>query len=361
MKIKRIVETLTLVFCIIFSGCGEKKEKITVTGADGTVYESYQDCCANQDFEAAHRYLAKMKNDHSYNIDEAAEFVFKQEALYLMSMNDEIAKKRILYLLKEEEDNEDHVLMLIDLAIDNDDEAFVKTLANRLSVSDGSINVKLMDYLLPKNPEENKAFLASLFRKLTLGENSLLELAMRTDDRELVLQLIDERNGLDWDKILAWAIQNRDDIIIERLATPYLIENNSGLANYLADSKSRKHADLLFSALLDTEESIPNQPQLGIQKNWTHSERDLFCEKCEEYESKVKKHNDKCQQILDLAIKHKNQYLAQRAMGKLRSNISHTLLPDQNNYHCTKVAVDNTQVDIIKKSYQDALRNGAFK
>jgi len=359
MKTIRFAEALFVAFCLILSACGEKK--ITVKGKDGTEYESYQECCANQDFEAAHRYLAKMKNDHSYNFDEAAEFVFRQEALFLMSMNDEIAKKRILYLLKEEEDNEDHVLMLIDLAIDNDDEAFVKTLANRLSVSYGNINGKLMDYLLPKNPEENKAFLASLFRKLETGGNSLLELAMRTDDRELVLQLIDGRNGLDWDKMLAWAIQNRDDIIIERLSTPYLIRNNSSLANYLADSKSRKHAELLFSALLDTEEEIPNQPQLGIQKNWTWQERDAFCDVCEEYESKVKKHNDKCQQILDLAIKHKNQYLAQRAMGKLRSNISHTLLPDQNNYHCTKVAVDNTQVDIIKKSYQDALRNGAFK
>ena len=126
------------------------KDKITVTGSDGKVYESYQECCAANDYEAAHLFLAKIQNSESeaYSYSEAKEYIFKNEALFLMSHGDETAKNRIIYLLKEEGNDDDHTSMLIDLAIENDDDAFVKKLANQYSESASEESLqKLMSYL----------------------------------------------------------------------------------------------------------------------------------------------------------------------------------------------------------------------
>ena len=48
-------------------GCGNNG--ITVTGGDGKVYESYQECCAANDYEAAHLFLAKIQNSELWDLD----------------------------------------------------------------------------------------------------------------------------------------------------------------------------------------------------------------------------------------------------------------------------------------------------
>lgn len=104
-------------------GCTEKYGKVSVIGADGKEYYSYQDACRNQDFDAAHRFLDEMKNKKAqkdFDYSEANEEVFRLEALYLASHNDEQMNKRILYLLNEDETNErtfkKRCKMLIDIA-----------------------------------------------------------------------------------------------------------------------------------------------------------------------------------------------------------------------------------------------------
>jgi len=59
LKAKFFVFALCLAVTLL-SACGEKK--ITVKGADGTEYESYQECCAAQDIQVSHQFLVKMKN-----------------------------------------------------------------------------------------------------------------------------------------------------------------------------------------------------------------------------------------------------------------------------------------------------------
>ena len=151
---KRMIKLATCCLAIfLLSACGEKK--ITVKGVDGTEYESYQECCAANDFTAAHQFLAKMEkyNEPANELAAAKKIVFKKEALYLMSMGDEEAKKRIIYLLKEDENNVLQIPMLIDLAIDNDDADFVMALINQYGRSIRSIP-KLSSYLLSKNTTE---------------------------------------------------------------------------------------------------------------------------------------------------------------------------------------------------------------
>lgn len=160
-------------------GCGIKvkgADGIKVKGADGTEYESYQECCAANDYDAAHLFLTKMKNNISkiYEsederaYEEAKEYVFKKEALFLMSQGDDAAKKRIIYLLKEEGGNDAHVSMLIDLAMENDDADFVNTLIKQYTreIEDEDIQ-KLFNFFVEKQDE------GFVFKILTDIENKI--------------------------------------------------------------------------------------------------------------------------------------------------------------------------------------------
>ncbi len=190
------------VFCLavcLLSACGEKK--ITVKGADGTEYESYQECCAAQDFQAAHQFLAKMKNaiiekessSEKYQAEkmfnEAKEEVFKQEALFLMSQNNEEAQSRILYLLKEEGDNTDHIDMLVDLAIENDDEDFVKALTKQYKGSISSdILRKIVEFLYIEKGDRNLDFVQTMLNRYNKSE-LLLDAAVEKGNEDLVVSL----------------------------------------------------------------------------------------------------------------------------------------------------------------------------
>ena len=50
---------MSLFICVllVMIACGEGKKKAEVTGADGTVYTSYQDACRNLDFNAAYKII----------------------------------------------------------------------------------------------------------------------------------------------------------------------------------------------------------------------------------------------------------------------------------------------------------------
>lgn len=216
---------------IAFCGCGEKK--ITVKGADGTEYESYQECCAAQDFQAAHQFLAKMQNAainmedgdaknnaaRAYKI--AYEEVFKQEALFLMSQGDDAAKKRLIYLLKEEGDNNSHVSMLIDLAIENDDEAFVKVLANQYSSYVERENLKkLMIYLSSKQNKDDKEYLVNLAKRLA-NNKFLCDIALNFND----------------------------DKLLDEYAASYLSLYDEDILNYLAQKNQKKYSEKIISLL----------------------------------------------------------------------------------------------------------------
>jgi len=139
-----------VVCCIAVVAVTSCRKKVVVKGENGQEYESYQECCAANDFEAAHLYLAKMQNEEVEGYSAAKEYIFQKEALYLMSLGDEGAKKRIIYLLKEEGDDKAIISKLIDLAIVNDDAEFVMTLINQYD--DGNINnPTVISYLVSKN------------------------------------------------------------------------------------------------------------------------------------------------------------------------------------------------------------------
>lgn len=286
----------------ILSACG-----ISVKGADGTEYETYQECCSAQDFEAAHLYLAKMENamgddyDKQKEYEAAREYVFKQETLYLMSIGDETAKKRILYLLKEEGNNNERVDMLIDLAIDNDDEEFVKVLLNHLHKYDEECIAKVIEYMSSKSNEDNSD-------------------------------------------------------VIEQLVKTYLSLENNYIINYLASSNNREHDEMILGLLTAKQQEISQRP---------NNHFDAWCgdgdRLCENYVSSVKKYNASCLDILGIAIKNRNKNLAQRAVSLFRPNI-HWESKEKNNRTWTyKVTPDNNELKEAKTTLNEAIHSGVFK
>lgn len=328
-------------FWLLFnSGKDETTEEITyaVKGADGTEYESYQECCAAQDFQAAHQFLAKIENseDSKFDLNNAKEYVFKQEALYLMSLSDEQAKKRILYLLKEEGGNNGHIDMLIDLAIENDDEDFVKTLANQIKNDSEQMLKKVMEYLSSKDSEANKTYIISLLKK--------------HDEKSLLLN---------------FAINNGDRELIDEYIARDLSLSNNNILNYLAATKEKKDAELIIGLLIAEEGKISKKPQIGIVKfayiGGSESDETLFSNTCNEYKKNVENYNSLLQKVLGLAIKNKNHYLAQRVVSMFKPNIHKEDLGWINRLYTYKITADNDNINSAKSTYQEAVRSGAFK
>ena len=94
---------------LLLMACAGKSEK----GADSTKYESYQEACTANDFEAAYDIIEKQKGAfdkredfkpwQKFDYEGAKFYVFEHEANYLMEQGNDQSTKRLLYLVKENE------------------------------------------------------------------------------------------------------------------------------------------------------------------------------------------------------------------------------------------------------------------
>ena len=86
--------------------CGGKIGSNAIIGENGKEYESYREACRDGDFDAAHKFLDRMKEDvedwaSNEKFQEAEDYVFNYEVNALISQNSEEANTRIIYLLNE--------------------------------------------------------------------------------------------------------------------------------------------------------------------------------------------------------------------------------------------------------------------
>ena len=363
MNMKRII--FFSIYCIavfLLTACGEKK--ITVKGADGTEYESYQECCAAQDFQAAHQYLAKLKNSNSEELQmqwyDAKLYVFKQEALFLMSIGDDSAKKRLLYLLKEESgENEDNPYLdnreknyinrllykLIDIAIENDDESFVKTLANQFR---GDVNdemlTKLIEYLSRRDINENCDYLISLLKKL--NETKVL---------------------------IDYAINSGNMKLVEDVAFKSLNIQDYELLSQLASLKIKKISDDILSLIskykIKGSRVPPSTYYEDVLDYNRYGDKD-YNRNYADYISSINEYNKVCDQILEIAINRGNDYLARNVLLMYKEDViklkggDGVKTPDgkkleEDYYYC--VYYRNDSKNNAQKRYREAKMNGAFK
>lgn len=173
---------------------------ITVVGSDSSVYKSYEDACHAQDYEAAHKYLVAMKKAGSSDYKNAREFVFSQEALFLISQNDEVSTKRLFFLLEEDAQEIDkrtrdtRCNTIIELAIKQNNQALVEqTLGQYYEHIDEPVLRRIYEYLYSGGRVTDKNYIIDLLLK-NGGVGIMVEDAIsRQDDATLFLIL--EKGG----------------------------------------------------------------------------------------------------------------------------------------------------------------------
>jgi len=335
---------------------------IKVKGVDGKEYKSYQAACAAQDFTAAHEYLAILKNraDKRYRYrslyEVGVDYVFKQECLYLLSMDDEeFATKRIVFLLKEAQaddtdswNNDSRCNWLMDLAIDMDKEEFVKSLTRLYKEKiPKPILKKVVDYLYVQKGKVNTDFLISLLdRNDQLG--LLINAALANGNEKYAIELAKR-----YDK----CIELDDKNIISKLAS----------------KKDRSLSDAIIKAL--SAITINGTPYPAGLHDYYDSQRNLNSnsEKSSHYRyaDDIADYNKHCESILNIAIASGNQYLAQKVLVQFRerpvfiegSSRSEIKAPDGtliDGNHSFLYSSDEDK-KAAQKRYQEAVRNGAFK
>lgn len=408
MKKYLLILAMISLALIFISSCGENTNNgsnISVNGSDGTTYTSYQECCSAGDFVAAHQFLDKMEANNVGNIEVAREYVFRKEAIYLFSLNDDSAKKRIIYLLKEDDtsdvSNSNRCNTLIELAIDADEEDFVKKLTNQYKSKIPTTTLrKIVNYLYVEKGERNNQFVTDLLQKNN-AIGLMLDVLVQTDDENGLISQINSFNGdlefqtfknvmeyltnrnnknvntyfsklasmvKDDYNMIQYAIERKQISIVRKLIPNEIRKTDKVLISQLASINDKTVSERILGLLTEEEKELPNRPPLGIVKSDHYGKLD---NSYEYYNSSVKDYNDVCRSILDVAITSKNQYLAQRVISKVKQTLSSQDLGDwcqvveksrnHSVYEAFKISLDNSECNAIKASYQEAVRSGAFK
>lgn len=350
-------------YCLCLLACHGCNGGITVIGENGQKYESYQECCAANDYEAAHQYLAKIQNSQDENsgviYNEAKDYVFQKEALFLMSQGDETAQKRIIYLLKEEGGNDAHVNMLIDLAIENDDVAFIKTLTNQYKGSiDTDVLRKIVECLYVKKGDENIDFLTTLLNRNDKGE-MLLDAAVEKGNEDAVISLARQFSGtlsistfkhvidflsscdsknfqtmfahlsskmdINDREFVKYAIKMKQIQSVQNSIKDNISSYNSEMMIELASLNNNHISEMILGTLIRYEKDIPKRPSNGTFVQYScHN----LNKECEEYVKGIKNYNEECMELLEIAIKGKNRSLANRVVAKMKPNLKYTFMPN---------------------------------
>lgn len=178
------------------SGSSSKDEKVTVTNSDGQEYESYEDACHAQDYEAAHKFLTAMKKAGASDYEEAREYIFSQEALYLIAMNDETSTKRLFFLLQEDANEVSNSVRdarcntIIELAIKQNNQALVEqTIGLYNDQIDGPVLRRIYEYIYKEghNPDPN-SMMELLFKHN--GIELMVDDAISTQNDAMLMQII---------------------------------------------------------------------------------------------------------------------------------------------------------------------------
>lgn len=336
-----------------------ESSSIKVTSQNSTVYDSYQEACTAQDFAAAHVFLDRMKakasempsktekekerkNDAEKRVEEALEYITNREVLFLMSLDDETAFNRITFLLKEgdlsEVKNDEFCDMVVDLGIDMNKLELVKRMTRfyKSNISESMLN-KIVQFLYIESDGENLDFVKALLN--------------RYDKDELLFHA---------------ALEKGDDDVIENYVKNYngTVVNEEELFDWLASKNTKKYSDMIMGSLLSQKTNITNKPKMGINSFCgTGYNTSAFERECNDYIKSVKNYNDLCLKTLSMAIKYKNQYLAQRAGSSSVQSIRVEdlgWLSDRVTYRY-KVVSDDSDIQAAKSTLNEAVRNGAFK
>ena len=197
-RIKYLCFCCIAVFLLMACGSSSSKsgEKVSVTSSEGKEYESYEEACHAQDYEAAHKFLTAMKKAGSSDYEEAREYVFSKEALYLIAMNDETSTKRLFFLLQEDANEVSNKVRdarcntIIELAMKQNNQALVEqTIGLYNDQIDGPVLRRIYEYIYKegRNPDSN-SMMDLLFKNN--GISMMADDAISIQDDAMLMRII---------------------------------------------------------------------------------------------------------------------------------------------------------------------------
>lgn len=330
---------VSIITMVVMVACGGNT-KITVKGANGTEYESYQECCEVQDFGAAHQYLAKMKHEidvytekHSEKLndwdseeyqklrameeayDEACKYVLHREALFLIADGSKDAVNRLFFLI--EEDGGDHISAstYIDLAFTQNN----TYLATKMLASDNSLSTE-------KNVQK----------------------AIASNMDEIVDIMLGNAPSLIEVPVCAQYYRTRD----ESLYNKYMQIHQQAIKDQLNIELNRLISKGDFSFI-----------SKGI-----HHDRYKVEKEVDASISKISDFNSECVTLIQKAIKYKSKDIANSALKQMKPNIENFVGRDYPKvdgvhlgYNTSYIRYVENDINDAKKIIQEAERSGAFK
>ena len=175
----------------------------------------YKKACEDLNFEAAHRILDKL--DSHYDRRDAERYIFKKESIYLLSLNTEDAKQRILFLFKELEVGDYYLSDIIKVVIEMDDVQFIKRLIELLQ--DGKLIIEEQDifnYLIKQKDTELSDI---ILHQLMVSKGSLelppMNEGIVTDDYSEV-DYYAKKHNVKCNNVLATAIKYKNKYLAEQ-------------------------------------------------------------------------------------------------------------------------------------------------
>ena len=386
---KTVKLSILILLCGIFiASCGNGDKKIVVKTENGVKYTSYQEACTAGDFVSAHRYVDKMRAEKMW-VGDAEEYVFREEALFLMSQGTEMAQQRIIYLLKQYP-SDSNCDMLVELAIEYDQVDFVKSLTRHYKSNMSSeILRKIVEYLYLEKGNENIDFVSTLLNRY--GEiDLLLRAAIEKGDmtlvqslaksykgdmpsdilRKIVEYLYIEGNGneedIDFvstlldrygkiDLLLHAAIEKEDMALVKKLVKSYKV--------VLSLSELEKVAPTLMKAKdsdiegMITASIVKLQPSGAMPIEFHNYEGSFDYEPVLMYIGETNKYNTICLKMLDLAIQNKNRSLAKKIVSIVKPSYDYSDFRDLTGDIRVK-SKNEKAIDEAKKKLEEAIAAG---
>ena len=285
------IKILFFCFCLLsLCSCGSK----SVKGENGVEYESYQEACRHQDFVAAYDWIEKNKGS-----EEDKDYVFNAEMLYLTSLNTEEASNRIIYLLAEYQipGTPVHQDGQFDEKAGTYKDAkkyvegikrFNKRCDNVLDMAIAQKNVQLANKILPLYKQDIK-YAESKYR----GEGHYIKIS---------------KNPFTWDSKNA-----AEEKVFQVEDKVFQVEVLSLISLNTEEATNRIVYLLTSFQILGTR----------VQECKEYDDKAGTYKDAKQYVEGVKRINQRCNYVLDMAIAHNNKQLANKIIPLYKQDIDY--------------------------------------
>ena len=330
------------IICLFFVGmlfsCGNGSDKTGFKAPFYDTYENYQEACHAQDFEAAHKILAYLKNKGEKNYAEAREYIFNQEALFLIGENNEESNKRLFFLLQEDASEVDSKTRdarcntIIDLALKQKNTNLIEQTLNQYSGKiDRNVISNIYTYFYQDGNKADADYLIPLLHKNGCLD-MIVEDAIKNNDDKLIRNILSKTGCQDSPeaakKIALYASSKRYRKLLGSLLTE--LRSNKQWETILDVGVVLGDMSLVRQGYKNTENKDGAFEKLVSQNNAGNNRAIM------QFLQSIVTDGDKAQQIIELCIKNDNGEAVASLTKKFGTKLDRSFMEEVMDYAISK-------------------------